>query len=239
MVKWTLNPRIGQRQWTDFEARMVLENLRTNNMLDQTGDISEDDDEEKEYDYYEDKEGIIAAVAAELGLDFGDETGSDEACSDYEDLGVGTENPMEIAHQDVEKTTIRNQAKHEGDPVDDAPPSGAIVQVFQDPVAKTSPYTCGLCYECIDWDSTFYKCVGHSCHDFFSCQRCESRIPVDAETENNDQKWWHSLLVLRRSLIEPLLPETISDKVEATQAETQKKWLTTFPASTMAAHTQR
>ena len=29
VVKWTLDPRDGQREWTDLEANAVLEELRT------------------------------------------------------------------------------------------------------------------------------------------------------------------------------------------------------------------
>ena len=55
--------------------------------------------------------------------------------------------------------------------------------------------------------------------DFFICEGCES-IPSDSDAKNDDHKWWHSLLVLRKSLIEL---EPTSNKVEATgtQAETQ------------------
>jgi hypothetical protein len=57
--------------------------------------------------------------------------------------------------------------------------------------------------------------------DFFICGRCES-IPNDSDAKNDDHKWWHSLLVLRKSLIESVL-ETTSSTVETTgtQAETQ------------------
>jgi hypothetical protein len=57
--------------------------------------------------------------------------------------------------------------------------------------------------------------------DFFICERCES-IPSDSDAKNDDHKWWHSLLVLRKTLIEPVL-EPASNKVEATgtKAETQ------------------
>jgi hypothetical protein len=57
--------------------------------------------------------------------------------------------------------------------------------------------------------------------DFFICERCES-LPIDSDTKNNDHKWWHSLLVLRKSLIERAL-EKPSDIVGTTntQAETQ------------------
>ena len=57
--------------------------------------------------------------------------------------------------------------------------------------------------------------------DFFICGRCES-IPNDSDAKNDDHKWWHSLLVLRKSLIEPVL-ETTSSNMETTgtQAEAQ------------------
>ena len=62
-----------------------------------------------------------------------------------------------------------------------------------------------------------YFMIFHS--DFFICEGCES-IPSDSDTKNDDHKWWHSLLVLRKSLIEL---EPTSNKVEATgtQAGTQ------------------
>jgi hypothetical protein len=59
--------------------------------------------------------------------------------------------------------------------------------------------------------------------DFFICERCES-TPSDLYAKNDDHKWWHSLLVLRKSLIEPVFSlETASNKVETTgtQVETQ------------------
>ena len=57
--------------------------------------------------------------------------------------------------------------------------------------------------------------------DFFICQRCES-IPNDSDAKNDDHKWWHSLLVLGKSLLEPVL-QTASNEIETTgtQAETQ------------------
>ena len=57
--------------------------------------------------------------------------------------------------------------------------------------------------------------------DFFICERCEF-IPSDSDAKNDDHKWWHCLLVLRQSLIEPVLGPT-SNKIETigTQAETQ------------------
>ena len=59
--------------------------------------------------------------------------------------------------------------------------------------------------------------------DFFICERCES-ISSDSDAKNDDHKWWHSLLVLRKSLIEPVLGvETAPNKVETTgmRAEAQ------------------
>jgi hypothetical protein len=46
VVKWTLEPRSGQRQWTGLEAKAVLEDLRTNVRLgDPVGDGDVDDDD--------------------------------------------------------------------------------------------------------------------------------------------------------------------------------------------------
>jgi len=58
--------------------------------------------------------------------------------------------------------------------------------------------------------------------DFFICERCES-IPNDPEAQNDDHKWWHSLLVLRNSLLKPV-PQTAFDEVNETtdtESETQ------------------
>ena len=57
--------------------------------------------------------------------------------------------------------------------------------------------------------------------DFFICGRCES-ILNDSDAKNDNHKWWHSLLVLRKSLIKPIL-ETTSSNMETTgtQAEAQ------------------
>ena len=171
MVKWTLNPRIGQRQWTDFEANAVLKDLRTDVVArskEQVGDRTEDgseddnDDDDDEEEEEENEEGgneheggVIAAgaaVAAELGLDI-DETGNEvgEAPSFPDD------ETMEILNQDAEETERDNQDKDEDDSVDGAE------EVVQDPVIPPSPYTCGRCSKSIDLDSTFYRCVGHSC----------------------------------------------------------------------------
>jgi DNA repair ATPase RecN len=68
------------------------------------------------------------------------------------------------------------------------------------------------------FDSTYFMIFRS---DFFICERCEF-IPSDSDAKNDDHKWWHSLLVLRKSLIEPVL-EIASDEVETTgtQAEAQ------------------
>jgi len=167
VIKWTLNPRIGQRQWTDFEANAVLKDLRTDGLVrskeqvgDRTGDSSEDDngdeeEEEEEEGENEDEGGVVAAgaaVAAELGLDIdgtGNEAGEAPSFPDDE--------TMENLNQDAEKTESDNQAKDEDDSVDGGE------EVIQDPVVPLSPYTCGRCSKGIDLNSTFYRCVGHSC----------------------------------------------------------------------------
>ena len=59
------------------------------------------------------------------------------------------------------------------------------------------------------------------CSGFFICERCES-IPSDSDAKDDDHKWWHSLLVLRKSLIEPVL-ETTSSKVESTGAQAENQ----------------
>ena len=59
------------------------------------------------------------------------------------------------------------------------------------------------------------------CSGFFICERCES-IPSDSNAKDDDHKWWHSLLVLRKSLIEPVL-ETTSSKVESTGAQAESQ----------------
>ena len=55
--------------------------------------------------------------------------------------------------------------------------------------------------------------------DFFICEQCES-IPSDSDAKNDDHKWWHSLLVLRKSLIEPVL-ETPSNQVKTTGTQAE------------------
>jgi hypothetical protein len=171
VVKWTLNPRIGQRQWTDFEANAVLKDLRTDVLIrseervgDRTEDSSEDDnddgeeeeeDENEEEGGKEDEGGVIAAgaaIAAELGLDI-DETGNESG----EAPSFPDDEAMENLNQDAEETESDIQVKDEADSVDGGE------EVVQDPVVPPSPYTCGRCSEGIGLDSTFYRCVGHSC----------------------------------------------------------------------------
>jgi len=61
--------------------------------------------------------------------------------------------------------------------------------------------------------------------DFFICELCES-TSIDSESEvsakTDDHKWWHSLLVLRKSLIEPVPEAPSSEKdAESTDKDTQ------------------
>jgi len=149
VVKWTLNPRGGQRQWTTLEAIAALEDLRTDVRVgDRAGDSDEGDDDD--------------VVTDELGLDV-DETASNAR-------GVPAfphDQTMENVNQDAEQTETSDQAKHEGDAVNGGE---EVVQVVQDPVAPPSPYICGRCSKGIDLDSTFYCCVGHSCWGAFTHQ---------------------------------------------------------------------
>ena len=283
MVKWTLNPRIGQRQWTDFEANGVLEDLRTVDGDDY--DDYDDEEEEGEGEGENEDEGgqgaiaAGAAVAAELGLDL-DETNNEEGevfpfaddetteNPNEEDQQEGNEDEgsrrviaagaavagelgldvdetdneagqvppfphdetMQILNQDAEDTEVGNQAKdkeeqEEGErggneeeegvvvggaaaaavlglDIDEAaseagePPfphnettenqnqnaketetgdqtkdeDDAVDGGEGDPVAPQRSYTCGRCSEGIDPDSTFYRCVGHSCCGAFKPQ---------------------------------------------------------------------
>jgi hypothetical protein len=268
MVKWTLNPRIGQRQWTDLEANLALEELRTN-----SGDEDEDEDDdsngegdyddsngEEEDDDLDDILAAGAAVAAELGLD-DDEIDISEDIGGEEDRAAdvpddnqaaevnGDENhndAVDTGNQDPEKpddhTTgnqheVEEKAKEEvGDDLKGPPDEGSVMST-----ATSSQFTCDRCAAPISLEATFYRCVGHSCRgasfynncrhrglrvlnhsaDFFICGPCES-VRVDSDAGNADgHHWWHSLLVLRKSLIEPV-PETPSNtKVESTQTETQ------------------
>ena len=64
----------------------------------------------------------------------------------------------EHLNQKAEETETGSQTKDKDDLVD----GEEKVQV-QDLVALPRSYTCGRCSEGIDLDSTFYRCVGHSC----------------------------------------------------------------------------
>jgi len=194
MVKWTLNPGIGQRQWIHCEANAVLEDLRTGVRVrskDQAGDRAEDsdrgeddDDDDYNYDDYDDDNddeeeeeeegggegaeeegGVIAAgaaIVAGLGL------GVDETDSKVGEVPpFSDDETMENQNQNAEDTETGNQAKDEDNSVDGGE---EVVQVVQDPVAPQRSYTCGRCFEGIDSDSTFYRCVGHSCRGAFTRQ---------------------------------------------------------------------
>jgi len=65
---------------------------------------------------------------------------------------------MESLNQDAEETETGNQTKDKDDSVD----GGKMLQV-QDPVVLPRSYTRGRCSASIQLDSTFYRCVGHSC----------------------------------------------------------------------------
>jgi hypothetical protein len=246
VVKWTLSPRDGQRQWIHCEANSVLEVLRSDGHVgskeqvgDRVGDSDSGEDEDDD-DYNSVKEGegkraiaAWAAIAAELRLDAdktdnkagavspfpyddtmkhmnqdAEETESSKQAKDEgeededEDEGgneeeggviaagatVATELGLDVDETDskagemppfpddetmgnhnqkAEETETGDQAKDEDNSVD----SGEeIIQVAQDPVAPQRSYTCGRCSDDIDLDSTFYRCVGHSCRGTFARQ---------------------------------------------------------------------
>ena len=178
VVKWTLNPWPGQRQWVESEAEAVLEDLRTNVWVyddgqevetkeeggdkEVEGEEGNEEEEEKEKDEEEqeneEEEGDIAAGSAEFRFDV-DETDGAAGEPPFPDGEI-----MERPNEDAEETETGNQAKHEGDAVDGGEDA---VQVVQDPVASQRSYTCGRCSEGVDPDSTFYRCVGHSCRGGF------------------------------------------------------------------------
>ena len=247
MVKWTLNPRMGQRQWIDCEANAVLEDLRTGVRVrskEQDGDRTRGSDSSEDDDDYYDGEGegeeegegeneeeggniaAGAAIAAELGLDidgtdteagavspFPDNdtmeylnqdaeetaTSNEAKDKDKEDKGgneeeggviaagaavatglgldvdetdrkVGEVPPflddetMENQNQNAEETEAGNQAKDKNNSVDGGE------AVVQGPVAPPRSFKCARCSDGIDLDSTFYRCIGHSCRGEFTCQ---------------------------------------------------------------------
>jgi hypothetical protein len=139
LVKWTLNPQNGQRKWTNIEATVLLEDLRTDVRLvdrarcgDKDNDGDGDDDEKGEEEEKEKK---------------GNQEEEEEERRNQEDGAV-------IAAGAAVAAVAGNQAKEEDAAAADRE---EVVQVVQDPVA------CGRCFNGIDLNSAFYRCVGHSC----------------------------------------------------------------------------
>jgi len=132
VIKWTLNSHSGQRQWTECEAKAVLEDLRT--------DEGESEEEGEEGESEEEGEGEEEGRAIAAGPP------------------VAADETMENLNQDAEETETANRTKDKDDSVD-----GGKNLPVQDPVALLRSYTCGRCSGSIDLDSTFYRCVGHSC----------------------------------------------------------------------------
>jgi len=223
MVKWTLSPRIGQRQWTDFEANLVLETLRTSAAGIRDKDEIENDSESDGEEEDEDEDDILAtaaAVVAELGLDL-DEIDIDQSIGAEEDQKFGDENHkiVNADDRDPEETDIdKSTGNHQevGDASNEEVEEDLEGSTSNEDSLTSSRFTCSHCEESISLETTFYQCVGHSCRDFFICESCES-VRVDSDDGHH---WWHSRLVLRKSLIEPVLV-TPSTEVEITQAETQ------------------
>ena len=141
LVKWTLHSQSGQRQWTEYEAKAVLEDLRT----DVRGrDRARDIDEEDGYNYYYDH-------------DYEEGGNEEEGRAIAAGAAVAADETMDNLNQDTE-TETGNQARSKGGSVD-----GRKKLQVRDPVALPRSYTCGRCFGSIDLDSTFYRCVGHSC----------------------------------------------------------------------------
>ena len=114
----------------------MLEDLRTDVRVgDRAGDTYDDDDYDDDYDYF----------------DYNDHEGG----NGEEGRAIAADETMENLNQDAE---TGNQAKDRGDSIN----GGKKLQV-QDPVTLQRSYTCGRCSGSIDLDSTFYRCVGHSC----------------------------------------------------------------------------
>ena len=123
-----------------------------------------DEEEKEEEEGGDEGGGVIAAgvaVATVLGPDV-DET--DRKAGEVPPFP--DDETMENHNQKAEETETGNQAEDEDNFVD----GGEVVQVVQDPVTPQRSYTCGRCSEGIDLDSTFYRCVGHSCRGTFTCQ---------------------------------------------------------------------
>jgi len=153
LLKWTLNSQSGQRQWMECEAKAVLEDLRTDV---QVGDRAGDSDEDNDYNYDDDHDYDYIDHEVE---DEAEEGGNEEeGRAIAAGAAAAADETMENLNQDAEETDTGNQAKEKGDSVD----GGKKLQV-QDLVALPRSYTCGRCSGSIDLDSTFYRCVGHSC----------------------------------------------------------------------------
>ena len=172
VVKWTLNPRTGQRRWTESEADVVLKDLRTNvrvyDVVQQVekkegGGNKEVNEEEAEMNEGEEERGgVVAAVfGVAAGLVFGvDETNSKA----WEVPPFPDDEILEYTNEDTEETETGYQAKEAQDSIDDGEKVILVV------VASPRSYTCGRCSKGIDLDSTFYRCVGHSCRGAFTPQ---------------------------------------------------------------------
>ena len=164
-MKWTLDSWPGQRQWMESEANVVLEDLRTNAWV--YDDVRQVEKKEKGGDEEvvkeeagrnegeeEERGGVAAAVFdAAAGLVFG----FDEA----DEVPFLDDKITEDPNEDAEETETCNQAKAQ-DSVD----GGEKVIL-----ASSRPYTCGRCSKSIDLDSTFYRCVGHSCWGAFMARQ--------------------------------------------------------------------
>jgi hypothetical protein len=211
VVRWTLNPWPGQRQWVESEAEAVLEDLRTNvwvyddggeagevppfpddetmeNMnqdpeeteasnqakdeddeeegeeegegVNEEEEEQEEEEQEEEEQENEEEGGDIAAAAAEFRFDV------DETDGAAGELPIQDYEIMEYPNEDAEETETGDKAKGEDNSVD----GGEEVVQVQDSVAPPRSYTCGRCSEGIDLDSTFYRCIGHSCRGAFTPQ---------------------------------------------------------------------
>jgi len=151
------------------DETMEIQNQDAEEMV--TGNQAKDEEKEEEEEGAGNEEeeneeagGVIAAgadVAAELGFDQVDGSKAGEVPLFPDD------ETMENQNQDAEKTETGNQAK---DKDNSAGGGKQVVQVVQDPVAMPRSYTCGRCSKGIDLNSTFYRCVGHSCLGAFTPQ---------------------------------------------------------------------
>ena len=170
VVKWTLNPKTGHRRWTESEADVVLEDLRTNVWVyDDAQEVEKKEDgwnegvdKEQAGRNEEEREARGGVVAAVFGVAPGLVFGGDEANSEAEEVPPLPDGEiMQHPNEDAE-TNTGNQATAQ-----DFGDSAAKVILI---VARPRSYTCGRCSEGIDLDSTFYRCVGHLCRGAFKRQ---------------------------------------------------------------------